>query len=140
MSTPAFTLYFDGNCPFCRAGVARLAGWDKRQQLAFVDIARPGFDAAQLGCKLADVNRELYVRTGDGRLLKGLAGITAVYAAVGQGWRVAWMRWPLLRRVMNALYLLFARRFTSRSVLTSASRSVIRCSAPRSRRWAYSMR
>lgn len=109
MTTAALTLYFDGKCPFCRAGMARLAGWDKHGQLAFVDIADPAFDAALLGVDMASLNRELYAQTSDGRLLRGLAGITAAYRLVGQGWRVAWMRWPLLRRLMSSLYLLFAR-------------------------------
>lgn len=109
MNAPQLTLYFDGKCPFCRAGMARLHGWDKRRQLAFVDIADPSFDPAILDVDMASLNRELYVRTFDGRLLKGLEGIVAAYRLVGQGWRVAWMRLPLLRRLMAALYLFFAR-------------------------------
>lgn len=109
MDTPALTLYFDGKCPFCRAGMARLAGWDTHRRLDFVDISAPAFDAAVLGVDMASVNRELYARAADGALLTGVQAIVAAYRLVGQGWRVAWMRFVLLRRLMSALYLLFAR-------------------------------
>lgn len=109
MNTPMLTLYFDGRCAFCRAGMARLEGWDHHHRLAFVDIARPDFDPAELDTDMASVNRELYARQADGGLLTGLDAIVAAYRLVGQGWRVAWTRFFLLRRLMSALYLLFAR-------------------------------
>ena len=114
MRTPLLTLYFDGKCPFCRAGMERLARRDRHARLAFVDIAAAGFDPAVIGATMAELDRELHARRADGSVLKGTRSIVAAYAAVGQGWRVAWMRLPLA----GALYLLFARhRYTMSRLL-----------------------
>ena len=105
----ALTLYYDGKCPFCVAGMTRLHGWDKAGRLAFVDIAIPGFDPAHLGADLAALNRELYGLRADGRVLVGVDSILAAYTLAGQAWRV----WPLrikpLRPVLASAYRLFAR-------------------------------
>ncbi len=113
MNTPALTLYFDGHCPFCRAQMDKLARWDTAARLAFVDIALPGFDPAVLGADLAAMNREVYSRTADGRILIGIDTMLAAYPLVGRHWRVLPLRVPLLRQICSTLYRLFARhRYT----------------------------
>lgn len=108
-ATPALTLYYDGNCPFCMAEMRRLSAWNTASNLAFVDIARPGFDPGELGVDLAALNRALHSRTGEGRLLVGLDSMLAAYTLVGRGWMV----WPLrlrpLRPLLAMLYRAFAR-------------------------------
>lgn len=110
---PALTLYFDGNCPFCRAQMDKLGAWDRTGRLAFVDIAQPGFDPAPLGADMAALNREVYSRTRDGRVLVGIDTMLAAYPLVGRRWRVLPLRVPLLRQLCAALYRWFARnRYT----------------------------
>ncbi|MFP5392473.1 MAG: thiol-disulfide oxidoreductase DCC family protein [Gammaproteobacteria bacterium] len=112
MNTPALTLltlYYDGACPLCRAQTAKLKRWDRHGSIDYVDIAAPGFDPAPLGLDLASMNREVYSRTADGRLLAGLDTIVATYEAVGQGWRVAPLRLALLRAPLAAAYRVLAR-------------------------------
>ncbi|MCA8097776.1 DCC1-like thiol-disulfide oxidoreductase family protein [Burkholderia contaminans] len=50
-------LYFDGRCPLCVAEIKRLGARDARHRLAFVDIAKPGFDPAPLGVDLPALYR-----------------------------------------------------------------------------------
>ncbi|MDQ1923761.1 thiol-disulfide oxidoreductase DCC family protein [Massilia pseudoviolaceinigra] len=109
MSSAELTLYFDGKCPFCRAGMARLAQWDKAGHLAFVDIAAPGFDPAHLGVDMAALNRELHSRTRDGRVLAGIDSMLRAYTLAGQAWRVLPLRVPGLRTLCSWSYRLFAR-------------------------------
>ncbi|CUI04898.1 thiol-disulfide oxidoreductase DCC family protein [Massilia antarctica] len=109
MSGAELTLYFDGKCPFCRAGMARLAQWDQAGHLAFVDIAAPGFDPAHLGVDIAALNRELHSQTRDGRVLAGIDSMLRAYTLAGQAWRVLPLRVPGLRTVCSWSYRLFAR-------------------------------
>lgn len=109
MNTPELTLYFDGACPFCRTEMVRVSGWDTAGRLAFVDIAAPGFDPAELGLTMADLGREVVSRTATGELLIGIDTIWTAYALVGRAW-LAWpLRVPGLRCVLAWLYRGFAR-------------------------------
>lgn len=109
MSGAELTLYFDGKCPFCCAGMARLAAWDRAGRLAYVDIVAPGFDPSHLGVDMAALNRELHSRTHDGQVLVGIDSMLRAYPLAGQGWRVLPLRVPGLRSVCSWSYRLFAR-------------------------------
>lgn len=103
------TLYYDGRCPFCVAGMRRLHGWDRAGKLAFTDMAADGFDPSPLGVDLAALDRELHGRTQDGRVLAGIDCMLAAYTLAGR----AWMVWPLriksLRPILARAYRWFAR-------------------------------
>ena len=118
MATPALTMYFDGDCPFCRTETDRIRRWDRAGKLAFVDISAPGFDPSALNLSMADFHREVISRTSDGTLLAGIDTIWAVYSLVGRGWLV----WPLgvpgVRTLFARPYHWFARnRYTLSRVL-----------------------
>jgi predicted DCC family thiol-disulfide oxidoreductase YuxK len=105
----ALTLYYDGNCPFCRTEMARLRSWDRGGRLAFVDIALPGFDPAFLNATLADLNREMVSQAADGRVYIGTDSILQAYQLVGRGALVWPLRVPGLRTLLAHAYRLFAR-------------------------------
>jgi len=109
MSTPALTLYYDGRCAFCSTEMARLRRWDQRHQLAFVDIAQPGFDPAHLGATMDELNLEMYSQAADGTVYAGIDSLLAAYTATGRGYLVAPLRVPFLRPPLAYLYRLFAR-------------------------------
>jgi predicted DCC family thiol-disulfide oxidoreductase YuxK len=107
--TPSLTLYFDGLCPFCVKSMHKLMAWNTAGHLAFVDIARPGFDPSALGVDMAALNRELHAETPDGQVLVGIDSMLAAYTLVGRGWRVSPLRVRLLRPALAASYRWFAR-------------------------------
>jgi predicted DCC family thiol-disulfide oxidoreductase YuxK len=107
--TADLTLYYDGKCAFCTREMMRLAGWDKRARLAFVDIAQPGFDPAHLGLSMADLNREMASQTAAGQVLIGVDSMLAAYPLVGRGMLVWPLRVPGLRQLLTFLYRQFAR-------------------------------
>ncbi|ALX14844.1 thiol-disulfide oxidoreductase [Burkholderia cepacia JBK9] len=109
MNSSELVLYFDGRCPLCVAEIRRLGARDARHQLAFVDIARPGFDPAPLGVDLHALNRELHARLPDGRMLTGVDSILAAHALAGRRWLVWLLRVPALRAALAPLYRRFAR-------------------------------
>jgi len=109
MTTPALTLYYDGNCPFCASEMSRLMRWNRDGRLAFIDIAESGFDPAPLGVTMADLDRELHGRTACGKMLVGIDSMLAAYTLAGRGWLVAPLRISWLRPVLAGLYRRFAR-------------------------------
>lgn len=118
MNSAELTLYFDGNCPFCAAGMKRLGELDKAGKLAFVDIAQPGFDPAHLNASMEALNLEIYSRTRAGTVLIGVDSLLAAYTLAGRGWLVWPLRVPVLRSVLSYLYRAFARnRYTMSRLL-----------------------
>ena len=90
---------------------------DRRQRLAFEDIAAPGFQASVYGLDHATVMGRIHAVLPSGEVIEGMEVFRRAYAAVGLGWLLAASRWPGLRRVFDAAYGVFARnrlRWTGR--------------------------
>ncbi len=100
---------YDGACPFCRAEIEWLRRRDRRGRLVPEDISAPGFDASLYGLDPADVQRVLHVISADGKVVRRMEAVRAVYQVLGLGWLVAPTGWPVLRAVFDRLYTVFAR-------------------------------
>lgn len=116
MSTE-LTLYYDGKCLFCAAGMRRLAGWDRANRLDYVDMSQPGFDPSHLNATMDDLNREMVSQRADGTVLVGVQSLLAAYTLVGKGWLVWPLRVPLLRDLLSWMYRVFARNRYKMSAL-----------------------
>jgi predicted DCC family thiol-disulfide oxidoreductase YuxK len=103
------TLFYDGQCPFCKAEMTRLERWDQHHRLCFVDVANPSFDIATTGVTFADLDRELHCMTQSGEMLKGLDSMLAAYTLVDKAYLVLPLRIPFLRPYLSKAYLAFAR-------------------------------
>jgi predicted DCC family thiol-disulfide oxidoreductase YuxK len=101
-------LLYDGECPYCRRGVAWLKRRDRAGRLAFEDITAVGFDPGKYGLTRDAVMRSLHGVRPDGTVVKGMDAIREACRAVGRGWLVAPTRLPLLRGASNALYRAFS--------------------------------
>lgn len=113
MDAPALTLYFDGNCTFCSAEMARLKRWDTKKRMSFVDIAGPDFSAAALGLDMRALGAQLHTVTADGTLLIGIDSMLAAYTLAGRGALVWPLRVRVLRPALSYLYRQFAlHRYT----------------------------
>ena len=110
MSSPAFTILIDGDCPLCRREAALLARMDRgRGVLRQIDIAAPDFDPTSFGVTMHDVMGTIHGVGPDGRMMTGMEVFRRAYAAVGWGWLLAPTGWVVLRPIFDALYRLFAR-------------------------------
>ena len=103
------TLLYDGACPICVYETRRLARFDRKRRLNFVDISAGGFDAARYAATRDEMMTLMHAELADGRLLKGVDALEAAYTAVGFGWLWAPLRWRMLRPHAEALYARFAR-------------------------------
>lgn len=103
------TLLIDGLCPLCKREAAWLARRDKKNRLAFVDIAAPAFDASKYGRTQDELMGAIHAMTPEGELVTGVEVFRRAYAAIGLGWLLAPTRWPVVRPIADAAYRAFAR-------------------------------
>jgi predicted DCC family thiol-disulfide oxidoreductase YuxK len=111
MSDERFTIYFDGDCPFCVREISWLLRRGERTggRLVAVDIAAPEFDPLAHGADREAFMARIHGRRGDGPLIDGMQVFREAYRAVGLGWLTAPTGWPLLRPIFDLAYRIFAR-------------------------------
>ena len=104
-----FKLLYDGECPICRREVRWLARWNRRGYLAFEDVSSPDFNLAPYYATREELLAVIHGVFPDGRIVRKVEVFRQAYRAVGLGWLLAPTGWPVLRRVFDGLYTLFAR-------------------------------
>lgn len=95
------TLYYDGQCPLCTAEMDRL------RQLADSSLVLVDIHGLEDGAGLPDRSallERLHLRRADNVLLSGLDANVAAWRHTRFGILWAWLRWPLLRPVADAIY------------------------------------
>ncbi|MBE0464699.1 MAG: thiol-disulfide oxidoreductase DCC family protein [Halomonadaceae bacterium] len=109
-TAPPVTLYYDGQCPFCRIEVEWLNKHPNRKHIRLIDIRKVDFDAAETGYSFDTLMGQLHVRDNEGNWYVGMDASRALYATLGYRRLVKLSCLPGLRGVMNAGYRFFARR------------------------------
>lgn len=98
-------LYYDGQCPLCRREMQSLAAQhDDRLQL--VDIHR--LDDLPPGLTREHLLKWLHLRRADGQWVTGVDANVAAWEHTPRGRWLRWMRWPVLRHVVDAGYRVWA--------------------------------
>jgi predicted DCC family thiol-disulfide oxidoreductase YuxK len=103
------TLFYDAACPVCALEMDHLRSRDAQGRLVFVDIARPGFDAAAYGLRREALDAVIHALRPDGTVMRGMPVLRAAYAAVGLGWVLRATGCAPLRPLADAGYAVFAR-------------------------------
>jgi predicted DCC family thiol-disulfide oxidoreductase YuxK len=99
------TLYYDGRCGLCAGEIARLARL-QRGTLALQDIHELPADSDAPG-DAPDKDtllRTLHLRTADGDWLTGADANVAAWQHTRHGWAWRWLRWPILRTLVDLAY------------------------------------
>ncbi|GGD44239.1 thiol-disulfide oxidoreductase DCC family protein [Sinisalibacter lacisalsi] len=94
------TIYYDGDCPLCRAEIGQYARLDRDGALDLVNVADP---ASQLpeGTSRADALARFHARTRDGQLVSGARAFVEVWRDL-PGWR--WL--AHIARLPGAIWLM----------------------------------
>ena len=101
------TLYYDGRCPLCTKEMARLAKLkDHRLQLTDIHTLTPDPQLPDSDTLL----RTLHLRSPDGQLLTGADANVAAWQYTRHGAWFRWMRWPLISRLVDRVYDIWACR------------------------------
>lgn len=102
-------VFYDGDCPLCIREINMLRRLDKQNKILFTDIAAQGFDPEPLGVSWQTLMDKIHGRLPDGTLIEGVEVFRRLYTAVGFGKIVAVTRWPIVSRILDWAYNIFAK-------------------------------
>ena len=83
--SPKLTVYYDGQCPLCRAEIGHYASREGADQICFLDAADAQTDLGQDLDRATALGR-FHVRKDDGKLVSGAAGFVAIWSTLPR-WR-----------------------------------------------------
>jgi predicted DCC family thiol-disulfide oxidoreductase YuxK len=121
--TMKLTLFYDSHCPLCVAEMRQLKAFDSAGRLAFADLHAPDFIQRYPHIDQLKACRILHGQLDSGELLLGLDVTCLAWSLVGRHEWLALLRWPIVKPIADAVYLLFARyRYPISWLLTGKSR------------------
>jgi predicted DCC family thiol-disulfide oxidoreductase YuxK len=86
------TLLYDGQCPFCRAQLARLKRWDPRGRVELLDLHHPSAARRFPGLRHRDLMDEMHIVDRRGRVFRGVEAYRLLSRRLPRLWILA----PLL--------------------------------------------
>lgn len=100
------TLFYDGRCALCAGEIQRLA---RLQQgtLLLQDIH--SMTPAEGLPDRDTLLQTLHLRTASGHWLTGADANVAAWQHTRHGWLWRWLRWPMVRHIVDACYAPWAR-------------------------------
>jgi predicted DCC family thiol-disulfide oxidoreductase YuxK len=104
------SVYFDGLCPLCSREIEHYRKKDIDQQIQFVDISVPQFDARAEGLDPDKVHERFHVKTKEGTIVDGVDAFRQIWQTLGIFKPLSWAaqsRW--LRPPMDLGYVIFAK-------------------------------
>ena len=106
-------VFFDGACPLCARECNHYKERDRYQRIEWVDIAKPGFEAAAYGLDAGRVNSVMHARTADGKVYTELWAFLRIWEALPFGLLTTPAKWlfriPGVIWIFRPLYLAFAK-------------------------------
>jgi predicted DCC family thiol-disulfide oxidoreductase YuxK len=103
------TIFYDGDCPLCKAEINQLKACDAQQQLRLENIKATDFEQRYPGFDRLAADRILHGRLDNGDMLYGLDVTCMAWQTVGRHRWLAILRWPGIRRAADLAYVFFAR-------------------------------
>lgn len=103
----ASEIYFNGECPTCDAEMRRYASEcaEARPNLHFIDSAQRPDALALCGLRREHLQRRVYLRHKDGRILSGMPALIALWSVIPKyHWLARLMGLPFLGPVAAVLY------------------------------------
>ena len=103
------TIFYDGQCPLCLAEMRQLKKYDTSAQLVLADLHDADFAVNYPHIDRPRAMRMLHAQLENGAMLYGLDVTCKAWSIVGRHRWLAILRWPLIRKLADIIYLLFAR-------------------------------
>ena len=110
MSAPVKTqVFYDGDCPLCTVVARWYLTATGADNLEFVNIASPGFDATAHSLDPLAVQRVIHALTPGGKVVCGLDALIAIWSELPDyRWRARLARLPGIHFLLAAGYRLVA--------------------------------
>lgn len=98
------TIYYDGQCPLCKAEMCSLKSNDRSNLLILVDLHSTNFSRLY---PHIDLVKAMQVLHGEyqGKILIGLDVTYRAWTLVGKGFWVAPLNWPIIKTLCHWVYL-----------------------------------
>jgi predicted DCC family thiol-disulfide oxidoreductase YuxK len=112
-----FEIFFDGACPLCRREIDWIRGRDRQQRLLLTDISAPQFDPQSVGKTYQQLMARIHGRLPSGEMVEGVDVFRRMYQAVGFKTVVRMSRWPVVKQILEASYIVFAKLRKKRNKL-----------------------
>jgi len=103
------TIYYDGQCPLCRAEIAFLQSRNRARLLRFVDLHDPLFGQAVQPFTCAQALARIHARLDDGELLTGVRVFAEAYRRAELNALACLLSIGWLQPALNAAYGWFAQ-------------------------------
>ncbi|MCV2401603.1 DUF393 domain-containing protein [Marinomonas sp. C2222] len=103
------TIFYDGNCPLCKAEMNQLQQLDLNNNLSLENIHAEDFQLRFPDISPSRADQILHGQLATGEMIYGLDVTCLAWKTVGKhSWMQA-LRWPLIRPIADIIYLGFAR-------------------------------
>jgi len=110
LSSPKYTLVYDGNCQVCNRFVAKLRRWDRAQEIDLVPSQAPGVMARFFWIPPSALADAMQLVREDGTTWQGAAALEELLGVLPRGRWIAWIfTIPFARAIADKLYRWFAR-------------------------------
>ncbi|MCY7295336.1 DUF393 domain-containing protein [Alteromonas sp. a30] len=120
---PELTVFYDGTCPLCVSEMKSLTRQDTRNALRLIDVQKEGALSDYPFISRDAALTVLHGIDANGHLVKGLDVTYLAWKAIGKGWMIAPLRWPIVRLVADWVYVKFAtHRYRISALLTGKAR------------------
>jgi uncharacterized protein (TIGR01777 family) len=104
---PSQSVYYNGACPVCRTEMNHYARLCKAAAapVSFVDWSMKGDELAEYGLRREHLERRVYVKTANGRILSGVAALASLWSQTpGYRWLSKAVSLSVVRPVADILY------------------------------------
>lgn len=106
-------VFYDGACPVCTRAMMVYRRRDALAHIEWIDVTRPGFDAAAYGLDAGKLRRAMHAITPDRRIFTRTAAFVKIWEALpptgGRRFLRALFAIPGMIAVANLFYRAFAR-------------------------------
>jgi hypothetical protein len=100
-------IYYNGECPVCRTEMEHYAEIcaTTRPELRFIDSTRGPNDFTQCGLRQEHLERRVYIRDANGRIISGMPAIVALWSRMPRyEWAGRLFSLPVIRQATELLY------------------------------------
>lgn len=122
------TVFYDGRCPLCLAEMRQLKASDHEDLIRLEDINAANFSSIYPHIDPDKADRILHGQLDSGEVLLGLDVTCKAWSLVGKHKWLAMLRWPLIRRIADLVYLGFARYRHSIAYFMTGKPRCVSCS------------
>ena len=126
------TIFYDGQCPLCMAEMRQLKHHDRQGNILFVNLHSENLIEEYPHIDPVKANQILHGQLDSGELLLGLDVTCKAWQLVGKHTWLKILRWPVVRILSDAIYLLFARYRNKISYIVTGTAPCTSCSIDKS--------